>query len=74
MPKDRFGQFACCNGFITGSILIVSNPVCGIFFDYVKNYQYVYLWPAILMVVAGLLLLKVNRYWEKCGGENYIAP
>jgi MFS family permease len=74
-PKDRFGQFASCQGFIVTLVGLVMNPVCGVIFDWVGNYRYVFLWPAIGLVLTAACLAKVNQYWRRCGGPDaYIPP
>ncbi|HAU38463.1 MAG TPA: hypothetical protein DCX07_12210 [Phycisphaerales bacterium] len=74
-PRDRYGQFVSCNVFISAVVVLIVTPLCGLFFDWMDDYRYVYLWPSVLTLGVVLLMWKVNRHWHRCGGpDNYQAP
>ncbi|MEX0777047.1 MAG: MFS transporter [Phycisphaeraceae bacterium] len=75
LPKARYGQFVSCIAFVSALVVMVANPVCGLFFDWVGDYRYVYLWPAILTLGLALILWRIYLEWRRCGGpDNYVAP
>lgn len=75
LPRDRYGQFASCNVLISALAVMAASPVCGLFFDTVQDYRYVYLWPAVLTAFTAVFFWKINGYWRQCGGpDNYRAP
>ncbi|HEX4083302.1 MAG TPA: MFS transporter [Chthoniobacteraceae bacterium] len=72
---DRVGQLSSANALLVAVSGVILGPVCGAFFDWVKDYRYIYLWPVIFSAIAGLCLHRTAYYWRQCGGpSNYHPP
>jgi len=51
------------------------GPLCGIFFDHIKDYRYVFLWPVPFYLASACTAWLVYRKWKSMGGEaGYQAP
>jgi maltose/moltooligosaccharide transporter len=64
-PKEKIGQFCSANSIAQQSAVFVLTPLAGMFFDWVKNYSYVYLWSALWQFAAAGLFAKVYFNWRK---------
>ena len=74
-PRERYGQFGSAGAMVAsiGSALI--GPLCGLFFDYIKDYRYVFLWPVPFYFAGTWTAWLVYRKWKSMGGEaGYKAP
>ena len=50
------------------------GPVCGLFFDRVKDYRYNYVLPDVFYICAACGAWLTYREWKALGGESYKAP
>jgi hypothetical protein len=73
-PRDRYGQCGSAGGMTASIAGAAMGPVCGLFFDWVKDYRYIYVWPAVFYFCAACGAWLTYREWKALGGENYKAP
>ena len=74
-PRERYGQFGSAGAMVSSIGAAMIGPLCGLFFDYVKDYRYVFLWPAPFYLAGALSAWLVYRKWKTMGGESgYLAP
>lgn len=83
-PRDKYGQFASCNGMMKSLSRLVIPLLGAAFIDYmvtnpdgsknIDNYRWSYMWTGIANLLAWASLVWVFILWKKHGGENYVAP
>ena len=74
-PRDRYGQFGSAGAMVSSIGAALLGPLCGLFFDYVKDYRYVLLWPVPFYLAGAWTAWLVYRRWQAMGGESgYQAP
>ncbi|MEI8246651.1 MAG: MFS transporter [Lentisphaerota bacterium] len=74
-PRERYGQFGSASAMTASIGAATLGPLCGLFFDFIKDYRYVWLWPVIFHLGAALAALLVYREWKSMGGrDGYSAP
>ena len=74
-PRDRYGQFGSASAMTSSIVAAIIGPLCGIFFDHVKDYRYVFLWPVPFYLAGACVAWLVYRKWKSMGGESgYQAP
>jgi MFS family permease len=74
-PRERYGQFGSAGAMASSIGAALIGPLCGLFFDYVKDYRYVFLWPAPFYLAGTWGAWLVYRKWKSLGGEaGYRAP
>ncbi|MDF3058513.1 MAG: hypothetical protein K0R17_2728 [Rariglobus sp.] len=64
-PREKIGQFSSANNIVHSIITFVLTPFVGMFFDWVNNYTYAYLWSATCQLVAAALFVKVYFNWRR---------
>ena len=74
-PQEEFGQFSAgLNVFGMGG-LIVGNYLLGKFMDLVHSqYEFAFLWTAVITTVALILMSRVFRGWRQHGGPHHYTP
>ena len=74
-PRERYGQFGSAGAMVSSIGAALIGPLCGFFFDYVKDYRYVFLWPVPFYLAGAWTAWLVYRRWKRMGGEaGYLAP
>lgn len=81
-PRDKFGQFASCNGMMRSTSLMVTGLLGAIFMDYFTNdgadkfaFRWLYIWMAVCQTLAAVALFTVYGIWKKRGGaKGYVPP
>lgn len=74
-PRDRYGQFGSASAMTSSLVGAVIGPLCGLFFDWVRDYRYVFLWPVVFQWIGAVAAWSVYRKWSAMGGkEGYRAP
>ena len=74
-PRERYGQFGSAGAMVSSIGAALIGPLCGLFFDYVKDYRYVFLWPVPFYLAGACAAWLVYRKWKLMGGEaGYKAP
>ncbi|HSI09410.1 MAG TPA: MFS transporter [Rariglobus sp.] len=63
-PREKIGQFCSANSICQQFFVLLLTPVAGMFFDWVKNYTYVYLWSALWQFAAAGIFAKVYFNWK----------
>ncbi len=71
---DRVGQLSSANALLAALAGVALGPLCGWFFDWTKDYRYVYLWPVGFSLAAAFCLWQVARYWHAAGGPGAYRP
>jgi len=72
--QERIGQLSSASALILAFFGGLAGPACGLFFGWLKDYRFVYLWTAILTVLAVGSLRKARGYWLKLGGHEHYTP
>jgi MFS family permease len=74
-PQSQYGQFVSALSVTAGVSAIIVNPLCGLLFDHIQNYRYVFVWTTVLLILSLLVLIKVRSNWIRHGGpDSYQAP
>lgn len=74
-PRERYGQFSSASAMTASFGGAAIGPLCGLLFDFIKDYRYVWLWPVFFHFAAGLAAWLVYRKWKEMGGKTgYKAP
>lgn len=74
-PRDRYGQFGSASAMTSSLVGAVMGPLCGLFFDWVNDYRYVFLWPVVFQWGGAWAAWLVYRKWKAMGAEaGYRAP
>ncbi|HUW82333.1 MAG TPA: MFS transporter [Phycisphaerae bacterium] len=81
-PRDKYGQFASCNGMMRSTSLMVTGIVGAMFMDYFTNnsqdpwgFRWMFIWMAICQALAAVALFIVFGIWKKRGGaKGYVPP
>jgi MFS family permease len=63
-PREQYGQFGSAGAMVASVGAALIGPLCGLFFDYVKNYRYVLLWPVPFYLAGAWLAWLVYRKWQ----------
>ncbi len=75
LPKNLYGQFSSANALLRAAFMVVAGWGGGKLFDYLKNYQYIYLWDFCFTTFAFVCFVILYISWSRRGGrEHYIAP
>lgn len=74
-PKALYGQFCSANGLFRAFFMAIAGYGGGVLFDYIRNYQYIYLWDFLFTAAAFCTFIGLYVAWKRRGGkEHYIAP
>jgi MFS family permease len=74
-PRERYGQFGSASAMTASIGGAMLGPLSGLFFDCIKDYRYVWLWPVFFHLGAGFAAWLVYSKWKSMGGEaGYKAP
>jgi MFS family permease len=84
-PKERYGQFASCNGMMKALAGLVGAAAAGVFIDAVTHrgthaynayaYRWMYAWGAVFAVITSLVTYAQYAMWKRLGGDTaYVAP
>lgn len=60
-PKEHYGQFGSAGAMISSIGAALLAPACGVFFDYIENYRWVFLWAIPFQFIALFLVYSVWR-------------
>ena len=71
---DRVGQLSSANAVLGAVVGIALGPLCGAFFDWTRDYRFVYLWPVVFCIATGYSLYRVSHHWRQCGGPGKYQP
>ena len=73
-PRKLYGQFGSAAAMVSSIGAALFGLLCGLFFDWVKDYRYALIWPVAFQVLGICGALIVHRKWKKLGGkEGYQA-
>jgi MFS family permease len=82
-PRDKYGQYASCNGMVKSTSLMLTGVIGASFMDFFTQngankfeFRWLFMWMAICQFAAAIFLLFVYKNWKKCGGDKgkYFAP
>ncbi len=81
-PKDKFGQFASCNGMMKSTAMMVGGMAAAAFMDHMTDYgankfefRWLYPWIAGFQLLGLFCLIAMYGIWKKHGGDkNYVPP
>lgn len=74
-PKELYGQFCSASSLLRAGFVALMGIGGGIIFDWLDDYQYIYLWDFLFTLAAFLCFLKLYADWRKRGGHDaYRAP
>ena len=68
-PREKLGQFCSANYITSSAINFFLSIGVGAFFDFIKNYRYVFLWSAFFQILAAFAFLKVYYNWRRLKGQ-----
>ncbi len=75
LPKVYYGQFCSANALLRGMLMALCGAGGGAVFDWLADYQYIYLWDFIFTVAAVGAWCILYLGWKKRGGsKHYEAP
>ncbi|MEO7934201.1 MAG: MFS transporter [Chthoniobacterales bacterium] len=63
-PREKIGQFCSANSISQQVFCFLITPLAGLFFDWIKDYTYVYLWSAVAQFLAAAIFTKVCFNWR----------
>lgn len=81
-PKDKFGQFASCNGMVNSTARMIGGVFAALFIDRMTNFsadkfafRWVYAWIGAFQVAGLVSLWMMYRKWLSMGGDaSYVPP
>jgi MFS family permease len=81
-PRDKYGQFASCNGMIRSTSLMLTGIFGAMFMDYFTDnsqnafgFRWMFIWMAGCQALAAVALFIVFGIWKKRGGaKGYVPP
>lgn len=81
-PRDKFGQFASCNGMMRSTSLMLTGIFGAMFMDYFTDnsankfeFRWMFIWMAVCQALAAIALFTVYGIWKKRGGaKGYVPP
>ena len=68
-PREQYGQFCSAGAMLSSIGAALIGPLCGMFFDYAKDYRYVFLWPVPFYFAGAWVAWLVYRKWKSMGGK-----
>ena len=68
-PREKLGQFCSANFLMNSFFCFFIAIGVGTFFDWIKNYRYVFLWSAVFQIIAAGCYLKVYFNWRRLKGQ-----
>ncbi len=75
LPKAYYGQFSSANALLRAAFMAVCGAGGGALFDWLCNYQYIYMWDFLFTAAALGAFGVLYRSWQLRGGaQSYIAP
>ena len=69
-PRKLYGQFGSAGAMVSSIGVVLLGPLCGFFFDWVKDYRYALLWPIAFQLLGICVAVIVYRKWKALGGED----
>jgi maltose/moltooligosaccharide transporter len=81
-PKDKYGQYASCNGMIKSFAAMPAAFVGALFMDWMTGYgqnkdayRWMFIWSGIFQGLSTVVLLAIYFMWMRYGGDrNYVPP
>jgi len=81
-PRDKYGQFASCNGMVRSTSLMLTGIFGAMFMDHFTNnsqnafgFRWMFIWMAACQALAAVALFIVFGIWKKRGGaKGYVPP
>lgn len=64
-PREKLGQFCSANAIAHAIFTMLITPFVGMFFDWVKDYTYVYLWQTVFQLIAAGIFTKTYLNWRR---------
>jgi predicted MFS family arabinose efflux permease len=64
-PREKIGQFCSANAMLSQVVGLLLAVPLGMFFDYIQNYSYVFLWSSLFQALSALLFWKVYLNWKR---------
>lgn len=75
LPKAYYGQFSSANALLRAAFMAICGAGGGALFDWLHNYQYIYMWDFLFTAAALGAFGVLYRSWQLRGGaQSYIAP
>jgi maltose/moltooligosaccharide transporter len=68
-PRKQYGQFGSAGALVSSIGGAVLGPLCGLFFDWIKDYRYVLLWPVAFQLIGIWGAALIYHKWKAMGGE-----
>ena len=64
-PKVKLGQFCSASALAQSVFCMILGPLAGFMLDKVHNYQYCFLWPAVIQGTSAIGFYLIYRAWKK---------
>lgn len=64
-PKAKLGQFCSASALAQSVFCMILGPLAGVMLDKVHNYQYCFLWPAVIQGTSAIGFYLIYRAWKK---------
>lgn len=64
-PKAKLGQFCSASALAQSVFTMILGPLAGVMLDKVHNYQYCFLWPAVIQGASAIGFYVIYRAWKK---------
>ena len=64
-PKAKLGQFCSASALAQSVFCMILGPLAGVMLDEVHNYQYCFLWPAVIQGTSAIGFYLIYRAWKK---------
>ncbi len=64
-PKAKLGQFCSASALAQSVFCMILGPLAGLMLDKVHNYQYCFLWPAVIQGTSAIGFYLIYRAWKK---------
>ena len=64
-PKAKLGQFCSASALAQSVFCMILGPLAGVMLDKVNNYQYCFLWPAVIQGASAVGFYLIYRAWKK---------
>lgn len=75
LPKEFYGQFCSANALFRAIFMAIGGFGGGVLFDFVQDYQYIYLWDFMFTLAALISFIVMYIGWKRRGGaKGYVAP
>lgn len=64
-PREKLGQFCSANAIAHALFTMTITPFVGMFFDWVQDYTFVYLWQVVFQLIAAGIFARAYLKWRE---------